>query len=382
MEDAVEVRCVGGPEREATVLWHFDGDEVTSLESTGLPQEALLERDLESWIERHPDLLGEPLLIIGRQVPIGGPHEKLDLLGVDAQGNTVIIELKRGELRDPVDIQALRYASYISRWPRRRIEQLAAAYLPYREEGDSLTSHFEETFGNFASNGDDTTLASLNARQRIIIVGEMLQSRLGSVALWLLEHGVDIKVVEMHTFRDPERSGFLLSPRVVIPQPGIEECRAQGEEEPGPWVVDGERWHLHERCKKPGRELLLAIIEQVKKRFPEASGPHWSQKAYVSFKLGNAIWLYLITQAQQATLNIPVAPGEWRKDELASRLGIASFASNGSMGEKLALPTGVEVRRRRNDERVIFTIKDQSLLKRDDFWKVIRKTRDDFQVGW
>ena len=58
-----------------------------------------LERHLEDWLEISPRALGqEPFLWIGRQTSAtdeGGTIYS-DLLGVDAEGNLVIAELKRG----------------------------------------------------------------------------------------------------------------------------------------------------------------------------------------------------------------------------------------------------------------------------------------------
>jgi hypothetical protein len=39
-----------------------------------------MEEQLEEWIEAQPEILGEPFLIIGRQVQIADVKEKLDLL--------------------------------------------------------------------------------------------------------------------------------------------------------------------------------------------------------------------------------------------------------------------------------------------------------------
>ena len=48
--------------------------------------------DLEVWIKSNPIILGHNLIIIGEQVRTkSGP---LDLLAIDDQGNTVIVELK------------------------------------------------------------------------------------------------------------------------------------------------------------------------------------------------------------------------------------------------------------------------------------------------
>lgn len=48
-------------------LWRVDGHSPKRLSSTGVPMES----QLESFIEADPSLLGEALLLVGRQVPTG-----------------------------------------------------------------------------------------------------------------------------------------------------------------------------------------------------------------------------------------------------------------------------------------------------------------------
>ena len=97
-------------------IWKITERGPTKIPETKFKQEKLLEEKLEDWIVADPTILGEPLLVIGRQVLIPDTRDRLDILAVDPLGNAVIVELKRGHLKDPVDVQALRYASYISKW--------------------------------------------------------------------------------------------------------------------------------------------------------------------------------------------------------------------------------------------------------------------------
>ena len=53
------------------------------------------EKDLESLLENNPDsIINEEILLIGRQVTTNF-NTRLDLIGLDRFGNTVIMELKR-----------------------------------------------------------------------------------------------------------------------------------------------------------------------------------------------------------------------------------------------------------------------------------------------
>ncbi len=362
------------------MLWKVKGQTVEPIQNTKFSEQQLLERDMETWIESKPEILGEPLMFIGRQVTVPGINDKLDLLALDPTGDTVIIEIKRGKLNDPVDMQAIRYASYVSRWPKRKLEELAESYLS-QHGGEDNGATFEEAFTEFASDIDTEGVPSLNGRQRIIIVGQKISMRLGSVALWLREQGIDIKIIEITPFKDPSSDNLILSPQVIIPPPTTEV--GPGPVGPtDPWIMDGEKWHLEKRCKPKGRELLLAFIEQLTQRFTDATGPVWNQKQYVSFRLGSPIWLYLHTQATQFRLQIPVPPDRWDAVELAARLEITASSKEDSLADKFAAPTAVRIRKRKNREAMLFFIKDDGLFAKDEFWKVLSETHDSFLKGW
>ena len=71
---------------------------------------------LEEWLESNPDGVLEdgPLLIIGRQVPTD-LGKVIDLLGVDREGNVVVVELKRDRTPRDVIAQALEYAAFAAK---------------------------------------------------------------------------------------------------------------------------------------------------------------------------------------------------------------------------------------------------------------------------
>jgi hypothetical protein len=69
-------------------LWRID-DKPVRLLPGGMPTEARL----EELIEADPAILGEPLLIIGRQVPTSF-GKVIDLLAIDTDGVLHVLELK------------------------------------------------------------------------------------------------------------------------------------------------------------------------------------------------------------------------------------------------------------------------------------------------
>ena len=72
------------------------------------------EETLEAWLEQNSESIVEDgaLLIIGRQVTTNlGCF--IDLLALDREGNTAIIELKRGKTPRETVAQALEYSSWV-----------------------------------------------------------------------------------------------------------------------------------------------------------------------------------------------------------------------------------------------------------------------------
>jgi len=91
-----------------------------------------LEKHLEGWLENSPWAIAqEPLLIIGRQTTALTDEYGLifpDLLGIDKEGNLVIIELKKGRTPREVIAQLLEYAAWANDLSDDRIREIAESY--------------------------------------------------------------------------------------------------------------------------------------------------------------------------------------------------------------------------------------------------------------
>jgi hypothetical protein len=73
------------------------------------------ESQLEEWIYHNPELIADDLMMIGRQV-VTRESKRIDLLALNREGHTVIVELKRGD--SPRDLQAQidEYLSAVEAW--------------------------------------------------------------------------------------------------------------------------------------------------------------------------------------------------------------------------------------------------------------------------
>lgn len=170
-------------------VWEIDGGRLTTRNETDFAA-FHREDELEDWIVETPDILGEKLLIIGRQIPVSD-GSRLDLLGIDAGGKLVIVELKRSMAPREAVAQALDYASWLNNSSEQEIFAYAAQYLQaHSGESDySLGDAFEGAFG--------VELPEVICQNhRILLVAAGLDSSAERIVNYLAQrHSVDINVV-------------------------------------------------------------------------------------------------------------------------------------------------------------------------------------------
>lgn len=169
-------------------LWRIDGGYPRRLPTGSLPTEAMLEESLE----RDPSLLGDTLLVIGRQVPTA--HGKfIDLLAVDGDGNLHVLELKRDRTPRDVVAQALDYGSWATDLDRDRIIAIANDYLDTEFE-----AAFDDVFGTVPPD-------ELNADLRLTIVATGLDPSSERIIAYLRDFGVPINAVFFAFIEDEGR---------------------------------------------------------------------------------------------------------------------------------------------------------------------------------
>jgi len=187
----------------------------------------VLERfDVQEWVEKSPDLLGEELLIIAKELPLPSGI-RLDLLALDKKANLVIIELKRDEYSKNVEWQAIKYASYCSNFLLDEILSYYAQYLQSDIEDAQLK--IEEFI--------DEELNNLNQDQRLILVAKDFHSDVLSAVFWLRDYKIDIKCVRLRSYVD-DCGDLFITPDVIIPLPEAKnylqkkEAKQQAEKNP------------------------------------------------------------------------------------------------------------------------------------------------------
>ncbi len=189
------------------------------IEEVDFTQLGLRERQhIQEWIAANPGILGDDLLIIGKEFSdFDRTNERLDLLAVDFTGRLVIIELKRDDTGADAHWQAIKYASYFTRTSADAIVGMAAEYLQESRE---------EAFSRLLKHLNSDDLNALNNDQRIILASHRFAPEVTSAALWLNQKvpGKDlITCVKLTPFRDAQTESLYVQASTIIPVPGIDD---------------------------------------------------------------------------------------------------------------------------------------------------------------
>jgi hypothetical protein len=186
--------------------WEIIDGKLQEINTNLIEQGRLEKEDLENWIASEPQILGEDIAIIGRQVSTkSGP---LDILGIDKSGNIVIIELKRDKLPREALAQAIDYASDISQWS---LDKLSEVVMKYTENSleDFITEAFEDI------NIENITI---NQAQRILLIGFAIEDSLERMVSWLSDnYGVNVNALVFH-YSKTQKGGEIITRTFLIPE--------------------------------------------------------------------------------------------------------------------------------------------------------------------
>ena len=209
-----------------------------------------VESVLEEWLESNPGGILEdgPLLIIGRQVPTD-LGKSIDLLGVDREGNVVVVELKRDRTPRDVVAQALEYAAFAAKLDAAALEGILGEYRP--DEPLGLAEQHREYF-------KQSEAVAFNKDQRIVIIGQQVTPEIRQTALFLGSKGVQVTCVEF-TFFQAAGGGRLLSQEIVV---GGEQAKPRGKSRRT--VLS--RAEFLESCDDHGRAVYSRIFELVDRK--------------------------------------------------------------------------------------------------------------------
>ena len=248
-------------------LWRVDQG-VQRLTAHGMPTE---ER-LEDLIEADPSVLGQPLLIIGRQV-ITSHGKRLDLLALDGDGALHVLELKRERTTREIVAQALDYGSWVRTLTHEDVLEIYGAYRPEK----ALEVAFDEAFGI-------TLPEELNTGHSLTLVTADLDPESQRIVEYLAEeYEVPINVVFFRYFNDDGREYVA---RTWLLDQSTDWGGADGgsKKTKAPW--NGKDWYI-----AFGEESGVRSWEDARTHgFVSAGGGDWYSRSLRSVPEGARVW--------------------------------------------------------------------------------------------
>ena len=213
-----------------------DMQELTEVLPTSFGEQGVLEReDLQRLLRDKPGVLEEGLLIVSEEFGSWqDSNRRIDLLGLDRQGRLVVVELKRGDTGQHMDLQAVRYAAMVANMTFQQTVDTFQDYLEKRSkepDGEPLEEDEAETRlrAHLETQGLDNQ-AIQTEMPRIILVSENFGKELTTCVMWLNDSwmqgtGPEIKCIRLQPHLNVGE--ILIEATVVVPLPEASDYRTQ-----------------------------------------------------------------------------------------------------------------------------------------------------------
>lgn len=250
-------------------LWRADGRKLSRI----VPTPIALESELENYIESDPTMLGNPLLIIGRQVPTahGG---FIDLLAVDESAAVHVIELKRDKTPREVAAQTLDYGSWVSTLSRAGINAIFEAYKPNVALEEAFAERFNETLPE-----------EVNASQTFTIVAASVDAATERIVRFLNEgFNVPINVVFFRHFTDNGAS--YLARTWLVEHEGRASVTKTSSQTKTREVWNGTDWYVSFGESPEGRQWA----DGMKYGFISGGGGEWFSRTLKNLEPGARVF--------------------------------------------------------------------------------------------
>jgi hypothetical protein len=198
-------------------IYNISTDGITKIPQTNFQTNGILERNhLQKFLRDKIDIISEDTLIISEEFSDWDDSRKrIDLLGIDKEANLVVIELKRTDTGDHMELQALRYASMVSTM---NFEKCISVYQNYIDSR-GLDIDAKEDLMNFLD-WDTPLEEDFASNVKIVLASADFSKELTTSVMWLLSKGLDITCIKLSPYSF--NGEVLLDINQIIPLPEAE----------------------------------------------------------------------------------------------------------------------------------------------------------------
>ena len=231
-------------------------DQLQKIDRTSLGSEGVLERqDLQRIIRDQPEVIEDGLFIVAEEFSNWADSGRsIDLLGIGEDRNLVVVELKRGDTGEHMELQAIRYAAMAANMTLEQIVDAHRQYLQMRGIDEDAQERIHD-FLAYEDGVNDYQVAT--ERPRILLVSEGFSRELTTSVLWLNEVGLDIRCVRLWAYRHADELFFDVDQ--VIPLPEAQDYLVQMRDR----AAESQRQRTQSGRTVPGSEDFEASIEDA-----------------------------------------------------------------------------------------------------------------------
>ena len=242
-------------------IYSFHNESFQKVENTTFSSEEILERKhLQVALKQQIDVVSPDCIVISEEFSEWSDSKhRIDLLAIDKKGNLVVIELKRTETGDYMELQALRYAAMVSTLTFSRATEIYQKYLKAIDNEVNAKDKLLEFLGWEEPQEEDFALDV-----RIVLVSANFSKEVTTSVMWLNERNLDITCVRLIPYKYQDQ--ILVDVQQIIPLPEVENYRIkikqQSEErrEAKKSSKDYTRYLFQGNSFKKGR-LVLSVIQ-------------------------------------------------------------------------------------------------------------------------
>ena len=229
-------------------MWAIDGTKATPVSAKSMTDS---EWQLEEILVNNPDMLIPGLTLVGRQTNAAGG--RLDLLGVDDDGNLVLFELKRGRLSREAVAQIIDYASALE---AKGADELAKHIAQH--SASVGMENFKEWYAEKSGTDDLDSLLPL----RMFLVGLGVDNKTELMVNFLAEKGVDISLLTFQGFEQDGKTTLARLTQVMADDDSV-SSKSQTQKR-----VSGAEWleQLTKRAEEGGIVHLFTDVREMFRR--------------------------------------------------------------------------------------------------------------------
>lgn len=209
-------------------VYTVDGSAAQPATPVSLAEAGLKERsDLQEWVIAHPEILGPGIMVVTTefdrwQAAAGArPLDRLDVLGLDSDGRLVVAELKRDRAPDTVEMQAIKYAAFVSRFTEDTLVEHHLAHLKSRlssHEGLDAESARAALLEHARGELDPEVLRA----PRIVLVAGSFPPTVTATSVWLTGMGIPVSLQSVQAYRVAEDQ-IIVSVTQLFPITDVED---------------------------------------------------------------------------------------------------------------------------------------------------------------